>query len=119
MRIRAPQFFELLCQSHSYERRLRERILLPYADPRSAVEWQVLPADPQSFPSLRPEFIGVRPIDVLAPVHRPDAVAGDGALFNEDRGFAVWTATEGKDGVCDAHAAVERDDGVEAESCEF
>lgn len=66
-------------------------------------------------PALRAEFVGVGPEVVGAPVHGVDHVVDDFAFAHEDGGGAEGAAAEGEDGVGDGFAAVEWDDGGEAE----
>ena len=90
--------------------------LTPKADPRPAVERQVLPPGPQRFPALGLEFIRVFAVEALEPMHRVDGVADHGAFGDENGRLAVHTATERDERVDDSSALVPWHDGIEAES---
>ena len=70
------------------------------------------------FPALRFELVGVGAEVIGPPMHGPDRVAYDLAFEDEDGGFPVRAAAEWEDGVGRGLAAVDGDDGVEAESCD-
>lgn len=50
-------------------------------------------------------------------MHDPDGVIHELASADQDGRFAVGAAADGEDGIGRGLAAVEGDDGVEAESC--
>ena len=70
------------------------------------------------FPSLRLELFGIGAEVFRSTMHSPHGVAYDLAFKNEDGRFAVGTATNWEDGVSYSLAAVDRDNRVNAESCE-
>lgn len=69
------------------------------ADSWAPVEGQILPAGPQSLPSLRLEFFGVFAVEVFSAVHAVERPLHRLALGDKDRGLAVLAAAAGQDGV--------------------
>ncbi len=67
------------------------------------------------FPSLRLELFCIFSEEIFPPVKDEDLVVDLLAGFNEDGGFAVWSAPEGEGGVSDCCAGVGGDDGPESE----
>ena len=118
LRVPALEPRERLQQANRRVRGLGQREVLPDADPRPAVERQVVPprAKLQLLvdPALGFEFECVGAVDLLAPVHREQVPAHDAALGHEGRGFPVRPAAEGEDCVFEGGASVHGDDGVEA-----
>ena len=69
------------------------------------------------FPPLWLELFGIRAEVLGAAMHDPDRVIYDLAFADQNGRFAVRAAPNWEDGVGYSLAAVEGDDGVEAESC--
>jgi len=72
--IPALDSFKLLQQADRHVARLGERILLAWTDTRPTVEGKILPTRAQGLPPLRPEFLRIGPVKVLASVHHIDVV---------------------------------------------
>jgi hypothetical protein len=66
-------------------------------------------------PAFRTEDVRVGAVDVSASVHGIRVVGYNGAGRNEEGGFSVWAAAEGKDSVFGGGARVSWDYGVDAE----
>lgn len=60
-------------------------------------------------PALGPEDVGIRAPEVLASVHRVNAVGHQAALGYEDGGLSVGPTAYGKGCVLDGDAEVQRD----------
>lgn len=69
------------------------------ADSRAPVEWQILPAGPQSLPSLRLEIFGVFAVEIFSAVHGVERPLHCLAFGDKYRGLAVLAAATGQDGV--------------------
>ena len=71
------------------------------------------------FPTLRFELFGIRAEVVRAAVHDPDRKIHNLAFADQNRRFALKTATNGEDGVGYSLTAVEGDDNVKTQSCKI
>lgn len=111
---------EPLQDPHNRVRHLRQRKLLPDANPRSAVERQVLPRPRR--PALPParredgrigEVGGSGRVKVARRLHYLRAVRYRRAFWNADGRETVWAAADGECGVTQGDADVKGDDGVQ------
>jgi len=96
---------------------LRQRILLPQANPRPAAKGQVIPAWSQRRirPALGAEDSGVR-AESRRLAHHGVGVVHDAVAFGDEKGLeAICAAAVGEDGVFEGEFAEDGDGGEEAE----
>lgn len=106
---------EALQQTNEYVSSLGEGELLSNTDTWPTVEWNILPASLAVQPAIGLELIRVRTPEILATVHNMGAVHDGLALLDIYWGLAV-RATATRDGsIAGGGAAVEGDNGEQAE----
>lgn len=113
--ISALQTLESLRKSYRNITRLRQGVLLSQADPRSAVERQILPAGAQLLPALGPVFERIGAVEARLAVHDVGAIHEECSRWDENGRFAVFAAADGKHGIVNRFPGVGGNDRVDAE----
>lgn len=106
---------KLLCQPHNRIRSLNQGKLLANANPRAAVKRQVLPPGFPAVPALRPILVRIWAPEVFTPMHNVHTILYIRILLHKDRGCAVGTTACRDRRVAESAAAINGDDGVEAQ----